>query len=102
MYFFEAAARSLEISLDDVSLAVEWSEFESCHLRQRVKPTANEHGLSAQGGFRLARGWYENCTFVNCRWEGHVATDASLLNCTFRGRCLGVPGSASRTVGRTW
>ena len=68
----------------------------------------NEHGFAAQGsfanspafyrdcvfervrfkqlgGFSLSRGWFQNCAFINCRWDGHFATKASLVDCTFSG-----------------
>ncbi len=100
------------MSLDDVLLSVEWSEFSDCHFRQRTRPITNEHGFSAQGsfanspalyrecvfegvrfkqlgGFNLSRGWFEGCTFLNCRWQGHFATDASLVECAFSGRMNG-------------
>lgn len=112
LFFFKATVAHTEVWLNDVRLVVEWSEFIDCHFRQRVKPTANEHGFSAQGsfanrqalyrncvferirfkrlgGFNLSRGWYENCTFLNCRWEGHLAHDASIVDCTFVGRMNG-------------
>jgi hypothetical protein len=104
--------RDTELVLNEVSLAVEWSEFTDCHFRQRVKPIINDYGLSAQGsfanrpalyrncvfervrfkqlgGFNLTRGWYEGCTFLNCRWEGHFAMQACLVDCTFIGRMNG-------------
>lgn len=112
VYFFAAVASGTELWLNDVHLTVEWSEFNDCHFRQRVKPITNEQGFSAQGsfgntpaiyrncvfervrfkrlgGFNLSRGWFEACTFVNCRWEGHFAHDASLVDCTFLGRMNG-------------
>jgi hypothetical protein len=101
-----------QLWLNDVRLVVEWSEFASCHFRQRVKPITNEQGFSAQGsfanrqalyrncvfervrfkllgGFSMSRGWYEDCTFLNCRWEGHFAHDASVVDSTFIGRMNG-------------
>src|SRR6478735_10986201 len=112
LFFFKASMTDKALWLNDARLAVEWSEFTNCHFRQRVKPITNEHGFSAQGsfanrpalyrncvfervrfkllgGFSMSRGWYEGCTFLNCRWEGHFAHDASVVNCTFRGRMNG-------------
>ncbi|HVK28892.1 MAG TPA: hypothetical protein VM575_11155 [Nocardioides sp.] len=112
LYFFDAAVSAIDLWLNDVSLAVEWSEFENCHSRQRVKPVTNGHGFSAQGsfgnspafyrncvfeglrfkqlgGFNLSQAWFENCQFINCRWDGHFARNASLVDCTFSGRMNG-------------
>lgn len=112
LYFFGAAVADIELWLNDVHLPVEWSEFENAHFRQRVKPVTNERGFSAQGsfaispalyrdcvfervrfkqlgGFTLDWGWFENCRFINCRWEGHFARKASLVGCTFSGRMNG-------------
>jgi hypothetical protein len=111
-YFFRASVTDAELWLNDVHLAVEWSEFTNCHFRQRVKPITNEHGFSAQGsfanrqalyrncvfervrfkilaGFSMSQGWFEDCTFLNCRWEGHLAHDASVVSSTFIGRMNG-------------
>jgi hypothetical protein len=112
LFFFKASVADSQVCLNDVRLVVEWSEFTDCHFRQRVKPITNEHGFSAQGsfanrqslyrncvferirfkllgGFSMSRGWYENCTFLNCRWEGHFAHDACVVNSTFIGRMNG-------------
>jgi hypothetical protein len=112
LYFFKASVTDAEVWLNDVHVAVEWSEFDNCHFRQRVKPITNQQGFSAQGsfanrqaryrncvfervrfkllgGFSMSRGWYENCTFLNCRWEGHFAHDASVVDSTFIGRMNG-------------
>jgi hypothetical protein len=112
LYFFRASVTDAELWLNDVHLVVEWSEFTNCHFRQRVKPITNEQGFSAQGsfanrqalyrscvfervrfkllaGFSMSRGWYEDCTFLNCRWEGHFAHDASVVDSTFIGRMNG-------------
>src|SRR4051794_37733935 len=99
LFFFKASVTGAELWLNDVHLGVQWSEFTDCHFRQRVRPITNEQGFSAQGsfanrpalyrncvferirfkllgGFSLSRGWYEDCTFLDCRWEGHFAHDA--------------------------
>lgn len=122
LYFFGAKVSAVHLWLNDVRLAVEWSEFDSCRFRQRVKPVTNEHGFSAQGsfanspalyrdcvfervrfkqlgGFTLSRGWFENCQFINCRWDGHFATRASLVNCTFVGRMNGCAWSGLSDAG---
>lgn len=124
--FFNATVSGVELWLNDVHLAVEWSEFENCHFRQRVKPVTNELGFSAQGsfanspafywdcvfervrfkqlgGFTLSRGWFENCQFIDCRWDGHFALEASLVDCTFSGPMNGCAWSgrsdgASNTI----
>jgi hypothetical protein len=51
LYFFRASVSDLELWLNDVHLAVEWSDFNNCHFRERAKPVVNEHGFSAQGSF---------------------------------------------------
>ena len=112
LYFFSAEVSDVNLSLDDVHLSVEWSEFSDCYFGQRVKPIINDQGFSAQGsfanspamyrnctfervrfkrlgGFNLSRGWFEGCSFINCRWEGHFAQDASLVDCTFMGKMNG-------------
>ena len=91
---------------------MEWSQFRDCHFRQRVRPVTNAQGFSPQGsfgnspafyrncvfervrfkqlgGFNLGRGWFEDCHFINCRWEGHFAMKAALVDCTFSGRMNG-------------
>lgn len=106
--FFRAEVREQELWLNDAHLTVSWSEFVDCHFRQRVRPVTNEHGLAAQGswgsgpsvyrgctferirfktlgGFTMSRARFEDCTFVNCRWEGHFAHDADLVSCVFKG-----------------
>jgi hypothetical protein len=111
-YFFDAAVSGVELSLTDAHLSVEWSEFTGCHFRQKVRPVLNELGIAAQGsfgvapalyrgctferirfkllgGFSLGAAWFEDCRFVDCRWEGHFAHHASLVRCTFEGRMNG-------------
>ena len=111
-YFFSAAVSDTFLCLDNVGLTVEWSEFTNVHFRQKNRPITNELGLSAQGsfgnspayyrncvfegvrfkqlgGFTLSRGWFEGCKFINCRWEGHFAMSASLVDCSFSGRMNG-------------
>lgn len=110
--YFRAEVRDMELWLNDVHLAVTWSEFDNCHFRQRVRPVLNEYGVAAQGsfgnrpsiyrnctferirfkglgGFSMMSARFEDCTFVNCRWEGHFAHNADLLSCTFIGRMNG-------------
>jgi hypothetical protein len=41
------------------------------------------------GGFKLSSGWFENCQFIDCQWDGHFAMEASLVDCTFSGRMNG-------------
>jgi hypothetical protein len=45
--------------------------------------------FKALSGFSMLSARFEDCTFVNCRWEGHFAKDADLVNCTFIGRMNG-------------
>src|ERR1700754_5120105 len=63
LYFFRAALRNTELSLDDVHLVVEWSEFHECRFRQFVKPILNELGFAAQGTFGSSPAIYRGCTF---------------------------------------
>lgn len=110
--FFRARARGLEVSLTDVHLSVGWSEFDGCTFRQRVKPVLNQAGIAAQGsfgshpsiyrsctfeqirfkllgGFTLGEARFEDCTFVNCRWEGSFAHSADFVRCRFVGKMNG-------------
>jgi len=112
VYFFRATVTGVQLSLNDVSLLVQWSGFQNCHFGQRVRPVLNDSGFAAQGsfanrpavyqgctfdrvrfktlgGFNTGAGRFENCTFVNCRWEGHFAYDADLISCRFIGRMNG-------------
>ncbi len=112
LYFFRAAVTDVELWLNDVHLAVQWSEFDGCHFRQRVRPVLNSEGIAAQGtfatrpavyrnctfervrfkgmgGFSMGVARFENCTFLNCRWEGHFAHDADLIDNRFIGRMNG-------------
>lgn len=112
LYLFRATVTDAELSLDDVHLRVEWSELEGCRFRQRVRPVTNEQGFAAQGtlgigasvyrnctfervrfkllgGFSLGAAMFEGCTFLNCRWEGHFAHDAYLVDNRFVGRMDG-------------
>ena len=112
LYFFRAHTIGVDVRLDDTHLAVEWSEFDSCHFRQRVKPVLNAAGFAAQGsfgsrpavyrgctfervrfktlgGFTSGKALFEGCTFLNCRWEGHFAYDTDLVGCRFIGRMNG-------------
>jgi hypothetical protein len=63
LYVFDAQVSEADLSLDDIHLSVEWSEFEDCHFRQRVRPALNEHGIAAQGSFANSPAVYRNCTF---------------------------------------
>jgi hypothetical protein len=110
--FFRARARGMDLWLNDVRLVVSWSEFDGCTFRQRVNPVRNAQGYSAQGslaqrpsiyrsctferirfknagGFSLGQARFENCSFVNCRWEGSFAHSADLVDCTFVGKMNG-------------
>jgi hypothetical protein len=61
--------RDTEQVLNEVSLAVEWSEFTDCHFRQRVKPIINDYGFSAQGSFANRPALYRNCVFERVRFK---------------------------------
>lgn len=109
--FFRARARGLEIDLSDGHLSVRWSEFDRCHFRQRVRPVRNASGDTAQGslgrpaiyrdcvfervrfkglgGYSLGHARFERCVFLDCRWEGHFAHHADLVDCTFEGKMNG-------------
>ncbi len=112
LHFFRAAVTDVQVWLNAVHLTVQWSSFEGCHFRQRVRPVLGTDGFAAQGsfgndpalyrgctfervrfrtmgGFSLGQARFERCTFVNCRWEGHVADAADLLDNTFVGRMNG-------------
>lgn len=111
LVFSQARVVGQEIWLNDASFHARWSEFDDCHFRQRVRPICNEFGFSAQGsfggpsiyrgctfervrmktlgGFMVSGAWFENCTFINCRWEGHRSFEASYVDCTFMGKMNG-------------
>lgn len=111
LYFFEALVNGAEVVLTDVALAVEWSQFLGCHFRQRVKPVTTGAGFAAQGsfgnspalyrgctferirfktlgGFTLGQARFEDCTFLNCRWEGHLSRHADLVGNRFMNGCV--------------
>ena len=108
LYVFDARVTGGQLVLTDIHLTVEWSQFEDCHFTQKVRPVLNGQGIAAQGGFAitpslyrrctfervrfnmlsgfsLGRAVFEGCTFVNCRWEGHFAHDAWLVDNRFLG-----------------
>ncbi len=110
--FFAAEASGVELWLTGVHLTVEWSEFDRCSFRQRGRPVLNAGGVAAQGcfgntpavyrnctfdrvrfktlgGFTTGRATFEDCTFLNCRWEGHFAYETQLIRCRFTGRMNG-------------
>ena len=109
---FDARVSGATLALSDINLTVEWSQFEDCHFTQQVRPVLNAHGIAAQdsfaiapsiyrrctfervrfnmlSGFSLGRAVFEGCTFVHCRWEGHFAHDAWLVDNRFLGRMNG-------------
>lgn len=115
--FFRALISDVDLVLNDVQLAVAWSQFDRCLFRQRVRPVLNEYGVAAQGsfgirptlyrdctfervrfkqlgGFNMDSARFERCTFIHCRWEGHFATEADLIDCVFVGRMNGCTWSA--------
>lgn len=110
--FVRAELRDIDVALTDAHLSVAWSEFDRCTFRQRVRPVLNEYGVAAQGsfgirpsvyrdcvfekvrfkqlgGFSMSAARFERCTFVDCRWEGHFAQEADLVDNTFIGRMNG-------------
>ncbi len=110
--FYGAQVCDVELWLTGVHLAVRWSEFDRCHFRQRTRPILNSAGAAAQGcfgnspavyrgctfervrfktlgGFSTDRATFEDCTFLNCRWEGHFAYETQLLGCRFIGHING-------------
>lgn len=112
IHAFGARVAGAELSLTDVQLTVEWSEFHDCRFTQAVKPVLNHYGVAAQGsfaispavyrnctfhrirfkqlgGFSLGHATFEDCVFVDCRWEGHFAHNAWLINNRFVGRMNG-------------
>jgi hypothetical protein len=112
LYAFDARVTGADLAMNDVHLTAEWSEFEHCHFSQKVRPVLNEHGFAAQGsfansptvyrgctfervrfkilgGFSMGKALFEGCTFVNCRWEGHFAYQAWLIDNRFVGKMNG-------------
>jgi hypothetical protein len=112
LYAFQAQVAGVEVALTDVHLTVEWSAFTDCRFTQALRPVRNEHGIAAQGclaispslyrgctferirfktldGFTLGHATFQNCTFLNCRWDGHFATDAWLVGNRFLGAMNG-------------
>lgn len=110
--FFRANITDVDLVLNDVQLAAAWSQFDRCHFRQRVRPVLNEYGVAAQGsfgnrptlyrdctfervrfkqlgGFNMDSARFERCTFIHCRWEGHFASQADLIDCVFVGSMNG-------------
>ena len=108
-------ARGLTIALDDRHLLACWSEFDDCTFTQRRSgPVLNESGTAAQGalgwargpsvyrrcrfvgvrfkglgGFSMGAATFEDCLFDRCRFNGHFAYDADLINCRFLGKIDG-------------
>ncbi len=110
-FFHEARACEIEIRLDDVALAVCWSEFERCAFRQRSR-RLNAKGVAAQGSFGNRPSIYRDCTFtgihfkllggfttgaarfIGCRFErchfnGHFSRSTDYIGCTFTGNIDG-------------
>ncbi len=120
---FDARVTGADLALTDLHLKVEWSEFNDCRFHQKARPVLNEYGIAAQGsfgnspaifrnctfegvrfkllgGFSMSRATFEDCTFVNCRWEGHFANDAWLINNRFIGKMNGCVWFGAGDVGR--
>ena len=86
LYLFDATVTDAALSLDDIHLRVEWSEFESCRFDQRVRPVTNEQGFAAQGTLGIGASVYRNCTFERVRFKllGGFSLGAAMFEgCTF-------------------
>ena len=107
----QAHAQDLTISLDDRRVVACWSEFEGCTFTQRRGgPVLNASGAAAQGtlgwvngpsvyrgcsfvgvrfkglgGFTMGAATFEDCLFDQCRFNGHFAYVADLIDCRFVG-----------------
>jgi hypothetical protein len=111
VYFHEAHASEIEVVLDDLSLAVCWSEFERCTFRQGSRKL-NAEGFASQGSFGNRPSIYRGCTFVGvrfkilggfttgaarfvscrfnrCRFNGHFSFSTDYIACTFTGKIDG-------------
>lgn len=112
LHAFDARVVGAHVALTDLQLTVEWSQFTDCRFTQTLRPVLNRYGIAAQGslaispsiyrgctfervrfktldGFILGHATYQDCTFVNCRWEGHFANDAWLVDNRFLGTMNG-------------
>jgi hypothetical protein len=119
--FQEAAACGINIELDELSLAVCWSEFERCTVRQR-SGRLNAKGLAPQGSFGNRPSLYRDCTFtgvrfktlgrfitgsarfVGCRFDrchfnGHFSLTTDYIDCTFTGKIDGCAWSGTVPAG---
>ncbi|WP_460938121.1 hypothetical protein [Phycicoccus ginsengisoli] len=111
----QARAQGLTIALDDRQLLVSWSEFDDCTFTQRLGGRVlNASGEAAQGtfgwtngpslyrrcrfvgvrfkalgGFGMGAATFEDCVFDRCRFNGHFADTADLVDCRFLGRIDG-------------
>lgn len=108
-------AQGLTIALDDRHLLACWSEFDDCTFTQRRSGhVLNASGAAAQGtlgwahgpsvyrrcrfvgvrfkilgGFSMGAAIFEDCVFDRCRFNGHFAYTADLINCRFLGKIDG-------------
>lgn len=112
LFFHRAHVTGLTIPLDWMHLTVTWSEFDNCTFTQKGGGILNEHGTSAQGslaarpsiyrncvfqgvrfkglgGFNMMASRFENCDFLQCKFNGHNATETDLVNCRFIGKIDG-------------
>ena len=78
VFFHQAHASGIDLSLDDVALAVCWSEFDRCTFRQRSRR------LKATGAARLV-----SCRFERCHFNGHFSRTTDYIGCTFTGNIDG-------------
>lgn len=108
-------AQGLTIALDDRHLLACRSAFDDCTFTQRRSgPVLNASGAAAQGtlgwahgpsvyrrcrfvgvrfktlgGFSMGAATFEDCLFDRCRFNGHFAYAADLINCRFLGKIDG-------------
>jgi hypothetical protein len=111
VFFQQATAIGIEVALDELHLAVAWSEFVGCTFRQR-SGRLNADGAAAQGSFGSRPSLYRDCDFVGvrfanlgrfstgaarfdgcrfdrCRFNGHFSFDSDYIDCVFAGKIDG-------------
>lgn len=112
LHLHRASLLGIAVPLDRMQLTVTWSEFDKCAFTQKSGRVLSEHGTAAQGslgarpsmyrncvfrgvrfkslgGFSMGASRFENCTFIRCKFNGHSATEADLVNCRFVGKIDG-------------
>jgi hypothetical protein len=111
VFFQQATGIGVEVALDEVHLAVAWSQFVRCTFRQR-SGRLNAEGAAAQGSFGIRPSLYRDCDFVGvrfanlgrfstgaarfedcrfdrCRFNGHFSFDSDYIDCVFAGKIDG-------------